>query len=198
MFVGNVANAGIIHTFVFDDIDEWDHVRLFEDGNSLSITFSDDTDYNNVQWSDILSFQYHFAVGTTYLIDSGFTATGDASTLFSERNGVVSLLFNTAGPQTYIYGYNSVLNTYGQITSGAGLSLYANIHLNQTVGNLSPFDEDGNVINYLAWAGLANQSDSKAYTSSVTVPEPSTFAIFMLALAGFMMRLFQVANKNNC
>lgn len=196
MLMTNFAHAGVIHTFTFDDVSDWNNVNRMSDGDSLSITFSDSTNFNNVQWEDILSFQFDIALGNTYKIDSEFSTRGVAAELFSENNGIVSMVFSALGPKNSLYGYSTEARTYGEFRSGSGsYNIFGTYHLEEAMGIDQPTWPDGTPINYQASLGGYDIKRDLVLTSSVAVPEPSTFAIFVLA--GFMMRRFKVANEHN-
>jgi hypothetical protein len=189
----STANAAIIHNFTFDDISEWGQVNNFFDGDSLSVTFDVGTDFNNVQWDDILAFQFNLAMGTTYLIDSQFETRGVASGMFSESNGAVSMTFSVSGPYQYLYGFSSVLNTFGQFGTGGGTpTLYGTYHLVPDGTNDATYS-DGTPINYQSSITLNGQLDDVVYTSSVSVSEPTTLAIFALGFAGLATRRVKVS-----
>jgi len=169
------ANAGIIHTFEFDDVSKWDQVRGIVDNDSLSIMFKDSTDFNNVLWSDIEYFQYNLKSGATDKYDNNFITLGLANELFSESNGVVTLLLDRLGVDSYIIGYNADNSMLGQIQTGSISSLYVQYF---------PYASSGPDVGYLTlYNGLANIS----FTSTMQVPEPSTFAILALGIAGLMV-----------
>lgn len=194
LMMASSANAAIIHNFAFDDVSEWGRANDFFDGDSLSVTFDDGTDFNNVQWDDILAFQFNLAMGTTYLIDSQFQSRGIASDMFSESNGDVSMTFSVSGPSRSIYGYSSVLSTYGQFGSGGGSpTLYGTYHLAPGGINAATYP-DGTPINYQSSITLNGQLDDVVYTSSVSVSEPTTWAIFALGFAGVAMRRVKMSN----
>ena len=167
----NVANAGIIKTFKFNP-SEWDHNNSLSlsYGDSLTIKFDDSTNFNSVFWSNIEYFQFNVAAGITYKIDSEIKTLGTAADLFSETNGIVSMLFNGSGPQSYIYGYDSIHRTFAEIktsTIWAGYRPYG-------------------TTNYMAIMGL-NAGSSLTIKAS-EVPEPSTLAIFALGMFGLISR----------
>jgi len=178
----NHAIAGIIHTFTFDEVAQWDDIRGISDGDSLSIMFDNDTDFDNVQWHDIEYFQYNLSAGVTGKIDSDFTTFGLAKTLFSEENGLVSIHLNRLGDSNYIYGYNSVTNMLGQIQSGSLSYFYLHYY---------PFASNGPDAAYL---GLVDGLTNISYSSKV--PEPSILIIFALGLMGLTTLRFK--NKVEC
>ena len=173
--ITSIANAGIIKTFTFDTSD-WDYNSSgrVSDGDSLTIMFDDSTDFNNVFWSDIEYFQFNVAAGTTYKIDSDFTSLGTAAGLFSETDGLVSILFSGSGPNNYIYGYNSVNRLFGEISTSSIWPYYHKL---------------GTTDSYHANLGL-NQGSNVTIKAS-EVPEPSTLAIFALGMIGLVSRRFK-------
>ncbi len=170
--LANVANAGIIKTFTFNPSD-WDENNSLglSYGDSLTINFDDSTDFNNVFWDDIEYFQFNVAAGITYKIDSEIKTLGAAAGLFSETNGLVSMLFNGSGPQSYIYGYDSVHRTFAEIkmsTIWAGYRPHGSTGNNMAIMKLNP--------------------GSNIIIEASEVPEPSTLALFALTLIGLVSR----------
>jgi len=179
--ITNLANAGIIHNFIFDNLAQWDEVKGITNGDSLNIMFDDNTDFNNVQWSDIEYFQYHLSVGRTEKLDTFSSTIGLASELFSESNGVVSLTLNRLGKEHYISGYNLISNLPGYIHSGELSYFFATYYdaTNQYIDS--------------AYLMLETGLDSITYTSKTIgqVSEPSTLAVLLLALFGLISRQFK-------
>jgi len=183
--ISSLAHAGIIHTFTFEDVAQWDEIRGITNGDSLSIMFDDGTDFNNVQWSDIEYFQYNLSVGDTHKVNSDFVTFGEAKELFAESNGIVSIQLDRLGPENYIYGYNSISKMLGQIQSGNLSYFYAHYY---------PFSTAGPDAAYL---GLIDGLTNITYSSqtSAQVSEPSTLAIFSLAMLGLCSRRMKQKNS---
>lgn len=90
------AHADLIHNFYYE-LDDWNSSLGFQDGDYLQLIFKDDTNFNNVQVSDILSFQYMLTAGETekYLADDFRVFNGgDFSNAFSVVNDSLFLEYS--------------------------------------------------------------------------------------------------------
>ncbi|MGK0306290.1 MAG: hypothetical protein ACI8UG_002045 [Gammaproteobacteria bacterium] len=182
--VSSFVNAGIIYTFTFNDISPWVHVENIIAGDSLTITFGDSTDFNDLSWDDMESYQYNLAAGETYAV-TNFTAYRPYNNFFSYLNDELSITYKNRDDFSYVVGRSA--NDY-----------YAQIVDNGVAQMATEYDDVNGV---KSWAELHTLDRRLSVTycadgttqciSGVDVNEPSTLAIFALGLMGLASRRFK-------
>ncbi|WP_226960698.1 PEP-CTERM sorting domain-containing protein [Thalassotalea sp. LPB0316] len=193
MFVGVMlsvsmsAKAGIIHTFVFDDLSKWQTNSNFQVGDSLTVEFANSTDFNNVFISDILGIQFNLQVGNTTkveqpnLLNNCWPNCNAAFDMFSLVDGKLAMTFKHTDPQIGFNGSNGT-GTYVQLYMQGGNSGAYNMYSQfQTINGI------GN-----AWLGFVNEGETIQYFASpIKASEPSTLAILALGIIGLASRRFK-------
>ena len=165
LFAGFQVNAAVVFTYELNTSD-WDYTHNLTDGDTLTFSFLDGTDLNNITSADIFSYTYDFAAGTTgtnYFAAGWHTDVGDIGSAFSWDGFTLDLTFDNLGGD-YIQGYDD-MGFLNQVVTGQQTHLRSNHS-----GGLS----------------LAGLSDGSVLTLSSTfaVPEPSIIALFGLGLVG--------------
>jgi hypothetical protein len=172
------ANAGLIHTFEFDDLSAWSNVSHFIVGDSLTVTFDDNTDFNFLGWDDILSFQFNINAGSPgALHNASFFTTGNASDLFSFINNEIVLNFGRA----------SVSGFADQARGKGYTELFNNNSNNIAV-------EIGETSTGYITARLEGFNLSSSYSiisTPIQVPAPASLTIFALGMMGLASRRFK-------
>jgi hypothetical protein len=175
----SLANAGLIHTFEFDDLSAWNNVSNFIVGDSLTVTFDDNTDFNNVEWNDILSFQFNINAGSPgALHNADFNTNGNANDMFSFINNEVVLNFGVAS----VSGFADPVNGKGYTALFENNSIDISVEIGQT--------STGSYVTAI----LEDTTSGSSYSiisTPIQVPAPASLAIFALGMLGLASRRFK-------
>jgi hypothetical protein len=170
LFAGFQVNAAVVFTYELNTSD-WDTSYNLTDGDTLTFSFLDGTDLNNITSADIFSYAYDLAAGTTgtnYFAAGWRRDVGDIGSAFSWDGFTLDLMFGKAirdgiwaeddrGFSSQVLSYShgwSLFSSYS--TSPGGSFMYA---------SLIP-------------------SNGLTLSSTFAVPEPSIIALFGLGLVG--------------
>lgn len=189
------AHADLIHNFYYQ-LDDWDVNLGFQEGDHLQLAFKDDTDFNNVQAADIVSFQYMLDAGATekYLAsDFRVSNGGDFSNIFDFVNGDLFLT------------YSGVYQVAGFIQASKN-GLFAQFVPGQTTQVFTHY-RDSNGVRQNALLRVPSLRNDVVYQSqpyvavadrsfaSQPVSEPST--MWMLLLTPLLLVLHSANRKHN-
>ena len=173
------SQAGMIKTFVFDDLSMWLSTSAISLNDSLSIEFENTTDFNDVQSSNILGFQYNLIAGITEWYDvADFTYIGNG--------GDFSDVFALSGSNVVINYTNSHVgwiaalknNLYAQLAPGQNSHIQTQYY--DTEQSSPPYAQ-----------ALYLETNVSYSSGTAQVPEPSTLAIFALGMIGLASRRFK-------
>jgi hypothetical protein len=165
LFAGFQVNAAVVFTYELNTSD-WDYTHNLTDGDTLTFSFLDGTDLNNITSADIFSYTYDFAAGTTgtnYFAAGWRTDDGGIGSAFSWDGFTLDLTFDNLGGD-YIQGDDDM--GYGnQVVTG---QMY-HMHSAHSNGYMYAYINSGSVL---------------MKSSTFAVPEPSIIALFGLGLVG--------------
>jgi hypothetical protein len=166
LFAGFQVNAAVVFTYELNTSD-WDASNNLTDGDTLTFSFLDGTDLNNITSADIFSYAYDFAAGTTgtnYFAAGWRTEVGDIGSAFSWDGFTLDLTFDMLGGD-YIQ-HDDDLGYNNQVVTGQNTHIYSTHSDGYTLASLS---HPGSVL---------------TLSSTFAVPEPSIIALFGLGLVG--------------
>ena len=165
------AHATVIVTYELNTSDFTGGHQNLTDGDTLTISFLDGTDLYNISSSDIFSYSYDLAAGTTgtSYYDGGWTSdVGDIGDAFSWDGSILSLTFDTLGGD-YIQEYDD-LGNFSQVVTGQPWQV------------ASRFDNDSSQM-----YGYLTSGTSLTLTAQATVvPVPAAVWLFGSGLLGLV------------
>jgi hypothetical protein len=171
------SHAGLIDfTFEFKTSDFDDTFNL-TDGDSLTFSFLDTTNFSMISSSDIFSFKYNLDIadtGTNYYGSGWNNDVGDIGNAFAWDGIFLTLTFDNLGFD-YIQG-NDIDGVISQVSTSGAFQLF--------VRNATSNSE-------IMYAELFDASVARFSARSSAVPEPSTLAIFALGMIGLASRRFK-------
>ena len=166
------AYATLDFTYELNTSDFTGGYQNLTDGDSLTINFLDGTDLNNISSSDIFSYSYDLAAGTTgtNYYDGGWVSdVGDIGSAFAWDGSALSITFDTLGGD-YIQDRDD-LGNFSQVVTGQAWQVYS--QFSNSSDNMYGFLTQGTTLT------LTSQAAS--------VPEPSVLALLSLGLIGLCL-----------
>ena len=166
------AHAAITFTYVLNTSDFTGGHSNLTDSDTLTISFLDGTDLNNISSSNIFSYSYDLAAGITgtNYYDGGWDGElGDIGSAFAWDGSILSLTFDTLGGD-YITNTDNLGNPSQLLTGEAW-----HIH--------SYFNNNNNSFMY----GFITNGTTLTLTAQVaTVPVPAAVWLFGSGLLGLI------------